>query len=363
MVKFGIIGLGNMGAGHIENFEKERIKGGKIVAVCDLKEEYKEKYPDYTFFTDYKEMINSGLIDAVIVATPHYSHTYIGAYCLEQGIHTVVEKPISVHKADCEKLIAAHKDPKVKFSAMFNQRTIALHQKVKELIPTLGEIQRVSAIYSNWFRSQAYYNSGTWRATWSGEGGGVLLNQCPHNIDLLYWWLGMPKKIYAKCEFSKHHKIEVEDEVNAMWFYENGAVLQFHTSTGEFPGTSRLEVAGRLGRLIFEDNIIKVDYNEADTKVFSDTCKGDWDYPVLKESVSFTRPYPFHLTQHAAIINNVIKAIEDGEELLAPAEQGINSVELANAMIMSSQLGKEVELPLKGEEYAKILNDLIESVK
>ena len=357
-VRFGIIGIGNMGSGHIENFEEGRVKRGKLVAICDLIEEKQAKYPQYKYYKDYKELIDSGDIDAVIIATPHYSHTYIGAYALEKGIHTIVEKPISVHKADCLKLIKAHKDKNIIFSAMFNQRTIPQHIKLKELIPTLGELQRVTLIATNWYRTNAYYKSGSWRATWSGEGGGILLNQMPHHLDLIQWLCGMPCAIRAFCEFGKYHPIEVEDSVNATLFYPNGAIGNIITTTGEAPGIFHLEIAGDKGLLIFQDGVIKVIKNKIGTAEFNRTTTEPWSDPEIEGVYEYKEEYPFHLLQHAAITQNVIDAILDGKPLIAPAEEGINSVELANAMIYSTVKNEKVELPLDPIAYQEVLDNL-----
>ncbi|MBQ0104865.1 MAG: Gfo/Idh/MocA family oxidoreductase [Armatimonadetes bacterium] len=362
-VRFGIVGIGNMGKGHIENFEKGKIKGARLVAVCDVVESKKDEYPNYKFYTDYKEMIDSGEIDAVIIAVPHYGHTYVGIYALEHGIHTIVEKPISAHKADCEKLIAAHKDKNIVFSAMFNQRTIPQHIKIKSLIPEVGAIQRITMIATHWFRSQAYYNSGTWRATWDGEGGGVLLNQMPHHLDLFQWLCGMPSSVRATCTLGKYHDIEVEDDVNATLFYDNGAVGNIITTTGEFPGSFHLEIAGDKGQIVFRDGVIRVIKNEMSVREFDRTNTNDWGNPKIESDVSYREEMLQHLDQHANITQNVVNAILYGEKLIAPAEEGINSVELANAMILSSMKDKTVSLPMDSEEYKDLLFKLIEDKK
>ena len=248
-VRIGIIGIGGMGGSHAHQILDGKIKGGKLVAVCDIDERQFKKFEgkELKTFTSSAEMIRSGEVDAVIVATPHYAHTTIGADALKQGLHLLVEKPISVHKADCEKLIAAYDArPKKKqiFAAMFNQRTDPRYRKVKELIDRgeIGELTRVNWIITDWFRTQSYYDGGGWRATWGGEGGGVLINQCPHQLDLLQWLCGKPSSIRAFCGIGKRHHIEVEDEVTAYLEYDNGATGVFITSTGEAPGTNRLEI-------------------------------------------------------------------------------------------------------------------------
>ncbi|MFN3685171.1 MAG: Gfo/Idh/MocA family protein, partial [Fimbriimonadaceae bacterium] len=242
-VRLGIIGIGNMGSHHVRSMPQ--VRRCRLTAVCDVVPSKMDWIDGVDKFVDSRELIRSGLVDAVLVATPHYDHTTIGIDALDNGLHLLTEKPISVHKADCVRLIAAHKrNPNLKFAAMFNQRTDPHYQRIRRIVRggELGEIQRTSWIITDWFRSEAYYASGGWRATWAGEGGGVLLNQCPHNLDLFQWICGVPTRVDAKCSFGKYHRIEVEDEVTAYLEYANGATGVFVTSTGEAPGTNRLEI-------------------------------------------------------------------------------------------------------------------------
>ncbi|MCK5843279.1 MAG: Gfo/Idh/MocA family oxidoreductase, partial [Victivallales bacterium] len=218
-VRIGVVGLGGMGINHIGSIE--RSDGIRLSAVCDSQRDvaYEQaKKNDVKAFYDFDEMTKSGLIDAVLIATPHYFHTPLAVAALDAGIHVLTEKPVAVHKADVEKMIAAHaKRPELKFAAMFQMRTQGIWRKLKNLIDSgeLGKIKRVNWIITNWYRTQAYYDGGGWRATWKGEGGGVLLNQCPHQLDLFQWLFGMPSKIRAKCALGKYHNIEVEDDVSA----------------------------------------------------------------------------------------------------------------------------------------------------
>ena len=361
-VRIGVIGTGGMGSYHAWNILDGNIKGARVAAVCDIVPGHMDQFGDKCKkFTDSRELIRSGEVDAVIIATPHYFHTTLGIDALSNGLHTLVEKPISVHKADCERLIAAHTDKNVVFSAMFNQRTDPHYIKLRQLLQSgeLGEITRVNWIITTWFRTQAYYNGGGWRATWKGEGGGVLLNQCPHQLDLMQWLFGMPKTLRAFCDIAKWHDIEVEDNVTAYMTYPNGATGVFITTTGEAPGTNRLEVCGDRGRIIVEDGKITWTRNEVGQAEFLRTSKERFakppvwniDVPVGKDCGP----------QHTGIIQNFIDAILHGAPLIAPAEEGIRSVELANAMLYSSMKDKTVEFPLDGVDFEKMLKELIAS--
>jgi len=361
-VRFGIVGVGGMGANHAKNLMNGKVKGARLVAVCDKEAAHLAKYPDVAQFDDVEVMLRSGEIDALLIATPHYSHTTIGIASLEAGIHTLVEKPISVHKADCERLIAAHTDSSVVFSAMFNQRTDPFWQKIRSLVQAgeLGKIQRINWIITDWFRTDFYYSSGGWRATWKGEGGGVLLNQCPHNLDLWQWMFGMPESVYADCRIGQYHDIEVEDEVTAYMRYANGATGVFITSTGEAPGTNRLEISGDRGRLVYESGKLEWKRNEVPTAEHCRTNKGKFSKPSTWD-VSFPLNPSNHGPQHVGIMQNFTNAILDGTELIAPASEGIHSVELGNAMMLSSAKQEWVDLPMEGAEYETLLKKRIET--
>lgn len=351
--------MGNMGRSHAKWIQEGKVKNLELAAVCDLKESALKDY-SVKGYTDPMALMKSGDVDAVLIATPHYSHTTLGIAALEAGLHTLVEKPISVHKADCEKLIAAHTDPKLVFSAMFNQRTDPYYIKIRSLIQSgeLGEIRRVNWIITNWFRTESYYASGGWRATWQGEGGGVLLNQCPHNIDLWQWMFGMPQSVWADCQLGRYHNIEVEDDVTAYFRYSNGMTGVFITSTGEAPGTNRLEITAERGKLVYEDDVLRYERNEEEMSAFSATCPGGFTKPEAWD-VGFRLRAGDHGPQHIGILQNFTNAIRDGAPLLAPAAEGIHSVELANAMLYSSALQQTVELPMDAAAYAALLNKRI----
>ena len=358
-VRIGIVGLGNMGRFHVNYLEKGEVDRCQLTAVSDAfpasMAPYKGKYK--TFDTS-EAMIRSGDIDALIIATPHFLHTSIGIDALENGLHVLVEKPISVHKADCERLIAAHKNKDQVFAAMFQQRLEPKFKKLRSLIRNgeIGQITRVNWIITDWFRTEAYYASGGWRATWKGEGGGVLLNQCPHNLDILCWLCGRPSRVRGFCQMGRFHDIEVEDNVTAYMEWPDGATGVFITSTGEAPGTNRLEIVGDRGKLILENNQIMFVRNETPMMEFSKTSKAGFAKPPV-----WNAEIPFDPTpgQHQDITRNFVEAILDKSVLHAPAEEGMHSVELANATLFSALENKPIDLPLDGKAYEAKLNQLI----
>ena len=350
-VRIGVIGVGNMGTSHISNIERGLIKRARLAAICDIVPSKMDRYGDkYLKFTDSKALIRSGEVDAVMIETPHYDHTTIGIDALTQGVHTLVEKPISVHKADCERLIAAHKDRKVVFSAMFNQRTDPHYIKLREIIQSgqLGEITRVNWIITTWFRPQAYYDGGGWRATWKGEGGGVLLNQNPHNLDMWQWIVGMPSAAYSHMHFGQWHDIVVEDDVTTYMEYPGGATGVFITTTGDAHGTNRFEIQMDKARLIAENNELKVLEFEVSEPEFSKTNTQPFaTMPAHEIPVETDGENP----QHVGVLNAWADAILRGGNLVARGEEGINGLMLSNAMHLSAFLNKKVELPIDENLY------------
>ncbi len=360
VIGIGVVGVGSMGTAHAKMLAEGKIPGATLGAVCDIDPERLAAFPDVLGFPEAQAMYDSGKVDAVIVATPHPSHGPLGAAALRSGLHLLMEKPIAVHKVAAQELIDAHTDDSLVFSAMFNQRTDPRYRRLKRWIESgeLGRINRMNWTITDWFRTELYYAAGDWRATWSGEGGGVLLNQCPHQLDLWQWLLGMPSRVRATCKLGRFHEIEVEDDVTAVLEYESGATGVFITTTGEAPGTNRLELACESGRVIVEGSTIVFDRNRTPTSEFCKTAEDRFARPKKD-----TETYTFEDTgeQHLGILKNFAAAIRNGEPLIAPAAEGIHSVELANAMLYSGLTDEPVDLPLEGDRYAATLQDLIDS--
>ena len=357
-VRLGLVGLGNMGRAHKANILAGKVKGLQLVAVCDLAPALQGVEDSLAKFTDAGAMIASGEIDAIHIAAPHPLHCEIGCEALKSGLHVMMEKPLAVHKAECEQLIDAYRDKSKVFAAMFNQRTDPLYRKLKDLIDSgeLGEIRRVQWNVTDWFRTQEYYASGGWRATWKGEGGGVLLNQCPHNLDLFQWMFGMPGEVHGFCNFGRYHQIEVEDDVSAYFRYPDGSNALFVTSTGEAPGVNRLEVVGERGLLTVEGGKIRFRRNRIPMSRFSDETLSSFGQPEVWDTT-----VPVHGTagQHIEILQNFTNAILLGAELISPAVEGIHSVELANAVLYSAWTHETVKLPLDSAAYASLLQQRI----
>ena len=374
-VKFGIIGVGNMGSSHLRSFLEKRIQNGVVTAIADIDPtrleaagktlaDFKEKdatLPDIVMYEDASEMIRSADIDAVIVSVPHYDHPRYVIEAMQSGKHVMCEKPAGVYTLQVRDMIAeADRHPELKFGMMFNQRTNCVYRKMKEILASgsLGAIKRTSWIITNWYRPAAYYNSGAWRATWSGEGGGVLLNQCPHNLDLWQWICGMPKKVLTKMHFGKWHDIEVEDDVTTYVEYENGATGTFITTTGDAPGTNRFEVVCDGGTLICDGNTIVLKKLEMHESEFTLVNTAPFGSPKVTTSTLETDG---RSDQHIGVLNAFVGAITEGTPLVADGREGIHGLTLSNAMHLSAWLGREVELPFDEGEFKELLFERVKT--
>ena len=347
-IKLGILGVGNIGRDHIKRVVDGKCPEIEICAVCDLKQErldYARELAgaELPIFTDAEKMMDSGLIDSVLVSVPHYDHPKFAMMAMEKGLHVLIEKPAGVYTKQVLEMNECAKKHDVKFGIMMNQRTNCIYRKMREIVQSgeLGKIRRTNWLITNWYRSQAYYDSGDWRATWSGEGGGVLLNQCPHNIDLWQWICGMPKTVHAHLHFGKWHDIEVEDDVSAYVEYENGATGMFITSTGDCPGTNRFEITLDKGKLIAEGDTLtmwKSDVSEQEFSATNTNPFGSMKFTVSTVETDGKNP------QHAGVMNAFASAILHGTPLVAEGVEGIRGLSLSNAMHLSAFTNQTIEI-------------------
>jgi predicted dehydrogenase len=366
-IRIGVIGIGNMGSIHAKNLFNNEIAEAELTALCDPIPERlqwaKETFGDAVQIFDQTEaFFASSSFDGIIIATPHYDHPKLAIRAFELGLHVLCEKPAGVYTKQVRLMNEAAKASGKIFSMMYNQRTNPLYQKLKEIIDAgeLGEIRRTNWIVTNWYRSQSYYDSGGWRATWAGEGGGVLINQDPHQLDLWQWTTGMmPKRVRAACYFGKYHNIEVEDDVTAFVEYENGATGVFVTTTGEAPGTNRFEIGGDLGKIVIEDGKLTFWRLHESESEFNRNFKEKFGQP--KHTVNEI-PIEGKETGHNGIIQNWVDAILHGAPLLAPGEEGIKGLMISNAMLLSAWTDNWVDFPIDEEQfYEQLQARIVES--
>ena len=360
-VRLGVIGVGNMGTGHINNIRAGLCPEIELTAAADRRKERREwaerELEGVRIFAEGEELIASGSCDAVLIAVPHYQHPPLAISAFEHGLHVMAEKPAGVYTLQVREMnAAADAHPELSFGMMFNQRTNCVYRRLKELLDggELGRLKRVSWLITDWYRTQYYYDSGAWRATWAGEGGGVLLNQCPHQLDLLQWLCGLPVRLRAFCHEGKWHDIEVEDDVSAYMEFENGATGVFVTTTGDAPGTNRLELSGTLGKAVCENDSLRLWKLDEDEEKWRFGAKEGFAKPPFAEvKVETDGRNP----QHPAVLNAFAAHIMRGEPMIADGREGIRGLMLSNAMHLSSWLGREVELPIDEELFYKLLSE------
>lgn len=364
-VKIGIVGCGNIGTAHCNSIFSEKIKNLELTAVCDVdlnKNDFvKQHYPTVKFYEHYFDLLEDREVDAVLIATPHPLHADMCIQALKHNKHVLCEKPIDISVSKAKSINKIAQDSDKAFGIMLNQRTDYLFQQAKTIIESgqIGQMLRNSWTVTNWFRTQAYYDSSDWRATWSGEGGGVLLNQAPHNLDIWQWICGMPKSIMAFCEAGKYHNIEVEDEATIFAKYPNGATGVFVTSTGEYPGTNRFEIVGTKGKMVLENSKMKLIKTQESSSTIIETSKENYPTSTVEEVVVTECDDDKPQSAHEIILQNFTNHILYGENLIAQGIEGINELSISNAAYLSSWKGNSiVTLPIQEEAFDDALQHM-----
>lgn len=365
-LKIGIVGFGNMGAGHSANIMSGKTTKIELVAVCDISEERRASarslYPDIKVFETAEEMYKSGLIEAVIIAVPHYDHPKYTIMAFEHNLHVMCEKPAGVYTKQVMEMNEAAKKTDKKFAIMFNQRTNPQFRKIKEMVEKgkLGHIKKVIWIVTDWYRADAYHRSASWRGTWEGEGGGTIMNQNPHNLDLWQWMFGMPDKVTSFCYYGKYHDLECEDDVTAYFEYDNGTVGIYTTSTAETPGTNRLEIACDMGKVVLENDELTFYQNEMSEREWNKIATGFGKPAVWKCTPVEELKNPE--SQHSVALDNFADAIFDGKPLFTEGVEGINEMTLSNAIYMSDWLN-HAPVDIKNFDHDKYYEMLMEKIE
>ena len=356
-IRFGIVGLGSMALNHI-NTMLTKTPHARICAVASKNEKNIAKLrampggESVQVFDTPDEMYDSGAIDAVLIASPHRAHVAQATEAFAHGMHVLLEKPVGVSTQEARGMNAAAKASGKAFGVMFNQRTNPIYKAMKRIVDSgeLGEIRRVNVVITDWFRAQSYYDSCAWRATWKHEGGGVLLNQAPHNLDLWQWICGMPVSVHAFCGFGRWHDIEVEDDVTAYVEYANGATGTFITCTGETPGTNRFEISMDGGQLVCENGRLTLSRPEVPASQFIREFAGGYGAPkVTRQDITPEGENPMH----AGVIEAFALHILTGTPMVAEGEEGVRSLMLSNAMLLSGWTGETIALPFDPAQDAR----------
>ncbi len=356
-LKIGVIGVGNMGSYHAKNLYEQKVDGAWLYALCDNDEivanQLRQDYPDIKVYGDYLDLLSSGC-DAVIIATPHYFHPEIAIAAFERGVDVLSEKPTGVYTKQVRTMNDSAKAHGRKFAVMFNQRTSTLFSTARQIVKSgeLGELKRAVWIITNWYRTQSYYDSCSWRGTYKNEGGGVLINQAPHNLDILQWILGMPKSVYANLDFGRYHSISVEDSADLLLKYENGMSVTFLTSTGEPCGTNRFEIVGSKGKIVLEGGLLKKWISKEDERDYC-FCAKELNYQPEFEYSEIAEEGP--KDAHLAVLQNFVNHILFDEPLVANGQEGICELKLSNAAYLSAWTNSEVSLPLDEDKFYELL--------
>ena len=360
MIRLGIIGCGGIAMLHAQNIQSGKCPEIRVSAVADRLESRREwargVFPDAAVFNEGSDLIAARPCDAVLIATPHYQHPTLAVEALDHGLHVMSEKPAGVYTLQVrDAIVAADRHPELTYALMYNQRTNCVYRKAKALLDAgeLGAMKRVNWIITDWYRTQRYYDAGSWRATWDGEGGGVLLNQCPHQLDILQWLCGLPVKVRAFTHEGKWHDIEVEDDVTCYMEFENGATGVFIASTGDAPGENRLEILGSRGRLVIEHDQLTFERNAEDEREW---CFADVPPFAAPNCEAVPVETDGQNGQHAAVLNAFAAHILRGEPLVADAREGIRGLMLSNAMHLSGWTGETVSLPINEQWFLELLN-------
>lgn len=375
-VRFGVIGIGTMGSNHAKWIQEGLVAGARLEAVCDIdparQQWARENLGEQVhFYQDYRRLISSGTVDAVIISTPHYLHPVIAVEALEGGVHTLVEKPAGVYTKAVEEMnAAAARNPQLVFGMMFNQRMNPLYQKIKEIMDSgaMGQLRRVTWMITTWWRPQKYYEQSSWRATWKGEGGGVLANQAPHQIDLLQWICGMPTAVQGFLKYGSHRTISVEDDVTAYMEFPGGGTGVFISCTHDVMGSDRLEILCDKGKIYVENStkatvrILEEPESQMNARMDFEDAKRLVRGGKLKDicrTETFEFPDQWGV-QHQQVTADFTSAILKGTPLMAPGAEGIRGLTLANAMYLSDWLGRKVEIPFDGALFYDQLQKKIE---
>lgn len=374
-VRFGIIGFGAQGSMYAKFITDGMVPSMDLAAIADIDDakltQVSELYPDVKLFDSYQAIIESGEVDAIITTVPHYLHPEIATFALSKGIHVLNEKPAGVYTKQVKELNEYAKSVDATYAIMFNQRNNPLYQKLKTILDNkeIGDIRRVNWIITTWWRPQAYYDQSEWRATWGGEGGGVLVNQAPHQLDLIQWLTGVPANVTSRVQYGYQRDIPVEDQVHALFEYDNGATGVFVTSTNEIVGSDRLEIVGDKGKIIVDDsqtaNVYRLNESEADINKNMDVdgvrrlFTGELPFDELYEKEIIEEENVWG-QQHSGVLENFAQHILNDTPLIADGQEGINGVRLANAIHLSSWTGEKVALEdFDDEKYLSLLNDHI----
>src|SRR3979411_3327211 len=335
MVRFAVIGVG----ANVFNMHDPALRSNnvEIVGVCDINVEAAERQAERLgcpYFADHRELLAATRPDAVAVLAPHPFHAALAIDCLNAGAPLLVEKPIAVHVAEADRMIAAAAQADRLLAVNLQHRTRGEIRTARKLLESgrLGQIQRVEMV-AIWTRTASYYAQAGWRGTWQGEGGGVLMNQSPHSLDLICHLVGQPSRVVA-WNRTLFHAIETEDTSLSLLEWPNGALGTLLVTTAQAGEPERLEIAGTRGILQLGRGGVHFVEADQDLRDFLKTSPEPFGKPIFRDQDVVLEPGG---GDHTDVYANFLEAIRSGAPLVADGAGGRLSLELANALIYSSQ--------------------------
>ena len=368
-MKLGIAGIGVIGESYLKLFKEGRIKEGEVAAVASRNTQRVEKIleklnlQEVRVYGSLKEMLEKESLSGVIITTPHKLHVSMMKEALQMGVSVLTDKPLSSTRKEAEEMAVFAKDyPDLVKGVLFNKRANPIHKEIKKIIESgeLGILRRALYEVTDYYRSHRYYEESGWRGTYEEEGGGVLMNQAVHQMDLLTWFTDLPKEVMAFLKEGSHRPMTTENDAYLHLFYEGGGVGHFITSTHESPGVHRLELSFDQGQILMEnEKTLKITKLQEPEEDFSRKTETLFAHVPGTLEVKEFEPLE-DKEEHVRTIENFIRAIEGKEKIQSSLEEAVKSITLVNAAYLSHFTGKKGAMDFSLEEYDRELHRKIQ---
>lgn len=364
-IRMAVIGIGIMGKKYAKMIREGMISGMRLGAVCCRSQENiqwakAQLGEEIPVFENTKQLFESSdLFDACLIVTPHKLHPEMIMQALDAGKHVFCDKPIGISMKQCQGIREKLDQSGLVFAMMFHQRMYPKYERIHTLLEngTLGQIRRIMVENSRYYRTWYYHKSGSWRSSWKGEGGGALLNQGQHLLDIWQWLFGMPDSLYAMIPYGKYNDFSVDDEATILMKYPDKKTAVLILTTGEGTWTERMEIAGSKGTLILEDNHLTLHLYDQDLDDYKKTAacssREEFKEKVLEEV------FPEDQEPYEEMLTDFAQAVLKKRPVRVNGLEGLNSLELTNAAYLSAWTGETVALPLDAERYERELEKRI----
>lgn len=363
-VRMAIIGIGNMGRTYACNIADGFVEGMELTAVCCRNEEgrrwAKERLGEGLVLVDSTDKLFEleDVFDAVLIVTPHKIHPELTIKAFEKGYHVFCDKPAGITARDARRMIESGKRAGKAYAMMFHNRTMPVYEKIKEMLTLgeVGELLRIDYVNTKPYRTKCYHTSSPWRSSFEHEGGGLLINQGQHYLDLWQWLFGMPKRLTATIDYGKYNDFTVDDNCTIYMEFAGGVRGRFFSSTGEPAGEERIEVVGTKAKLVCLDGTLTVSRYERSTKEWYETNTEPFGKLKIEKEVITYEPCK---APYVVMLQNFSDHLRKGVALIADGYDGYRTLQLSNAAYTSSWLEKEIELPVEETVFAQLLNEAV----